>query len=68
LPVLLDTNIYLAAMKSGRGAEAFKLRFTDTDPGLETAVLSRGAWGRAAVAAGSAVRTIRRAFRGRPRG
>jgi predicted nucleic acid-binding protein len=27
LPVLLDTNVYLAAMKSDRGAEAFRRRF-----------------------------------------
>jgi CelD/BcsL family acetyltransferase involved in cellulose biosynthesis len=44
----------------GRGGEAFKSRFTDEDPGLETAVLARSAIGRAAVAGARVARAARR--------
>jgi len=41
-----------------RGAEPFKLRFADRDPGLETVALARGLAGRVArVAAGAGVRS-----------
>jgi CelD/BcsL family acetyltransferase involved in cellulose biosynthesis len=41
-----------------RGAEGFKLRFADSDPGVETFALARGIRGRAArVAAAAAVRS-----------
>ncbi len=44
----------------GRGAEPFKLRFTDADPGLETVVLPRSNRGAAAVKAAGLVRPLRR--------
>jgi CelD/BcsL family acetyltransferase involved in cellulose biosynthesis len=41
-----------------RGAEPFKLRFADSDPGLETVALARGFAGRVArIAAGAGVRS-----------
>jgi CelD/BcsL family acetyltransferase involved in cellulose biosynthesis len=43
----------------GRGDESFKSRFTSTDPGLETVVLSRGGVGGAASAAARAARFAR---------
>jgi CelD/BcsL family acetyltransferase involved in cellulose biosynthesis len=44
----------------GRGAEAFKYRFTDGDPGLESVVLRRGVRGRTAVALARAARRVLR--------
>ena len=44
----------------GRGAERFKYRFTDDDPGLETVALTRGLPGKLALAGVRAVRSIRR--------
>jgi CelD/BcsL family acetyltransferase involved in cellulose biosynthesis len=49
-----------------RGAESFKLRFAEADPGVETFALARGAAGRASrVAVGVALRsaTVRTALR-----
>jgi CelD/BcsL family acetyltransferase involved in cellulose biosynthesis len=40
----------------GRGAEAFKYRFTDEDPGLETVALTRSVAGRASIGAAKAYR------------
>jgi CelD/BcsL family acetyltransferase involved in cellulose biosynthesis len=44
----------------GRGAEDFKYRFTDDDPGLESVVLARTARGRAAVALARTAQKMRR--------
>jgi hypothetical protein len=49
-----------------RGAESFKLRFADADPGVETFALGHGAAGkaaRAAAAAGLRSATVRSALR-----
>ena len=49
----------------GRGAEPFKYRFTDDDPGLETLLLSRGPSGRLARACARGARSIRDTWRAR---
>ena len=43
----------------GRGAEAFKYRFTADDPGLETVVRARGGIGRTALKCGRAAQYVR---------
>src|SRR5207302_693016 len=48
-----------------RGGESYKYRFADSDPGLETIGLARGARGAAALSAASAARAVRRAVRAR---
>ena len=52
----------------GRGAEPFKYRFTDVDPGLDSVMLARTAVGRAGVALAHAARTTRRLATSRRRG
>ena len=47
----------------GRGDEAFKSRFTDEDPGLETLVLTRSAIGRTLVTGARTARVARRRLR-----
>lgn len=49
-----------------RGAEAYKDRFADTDPGLVTIAVGRGLLGRAAVLAAPVLRLPRRMLRSRP--
>ncbi len=44
----------------GRGAEPFKSRFAERDPGLETIVVARTARGRAALVSARAARPLRR--------
>ncbi len=46
-----------------RGGDAYKDRFADGDPGLETAVLGRGSLGRPAVAAAGALGRVPRGDR-----
>lgn len=48
-----------AEYRMGRGAEPFKARFADHDPGLETVVLRRAARGRVALATAAAARATR---------
>jgi CelD/BcsL family acetyltransferase involved in cellulose biosynthesis len=52
----------------GRGAEAFKYRFTAEDPCLETVALSRGRLGRLALGCGRAVQHLRGRRRRRKHG
>jgi CelD/BcsL family acetyltransferase involved in cellulose biosynthesis len=47
----------------GRGDEAFKSRFTDQDPGLESAVLTRGLVGAGAAVGGRLARLLRKLTR-----
>jgi perosamine synthetase len=60
--MVLQTRIMRTAREDGireyrllRGGEAYKYRFADEDPGLETIVVGRGALGRTAAAAGTAL-------------
>lgn len=50
----------------GRGAEEFKYRFTDEDPGLETLAWARGRLGHGMLVGGRAARAARRRLVGRP--
>jgi len=53
----------MSEYRFGRGAEDYKSRFADDDPGLETLVLVRGVRGRLAVAAARAIPRNTRARR-----
>ena len=52
-----------AEYRFGRGGEAFKFRFTQDDPGLETTTIARGPRGRVALASLHAARYARRKVR-----
>ena len=51
----------------GRGGEEYKYRFADSDPGLETIAVARGAAGATAVQAARLARTVVRGARRLPR-